>query len=638
MLALIADVHGNLEALDAVLADIDRRAPGARIVCAGDVVGYGPDPEACLDRLLERDALIVRGNHEEMVLGWRDTTQCVHAGIVASAWTRDRLSLRALTVIAGLPAVVDAGHGIVVCHGDLDDAGTYVSDAPRAASALERLRVSHPSARILVCGHTHRAMCFSSSRGLQFPGVELGLHGVGRTLLNPGSVGQARERAALASWACYDVDGDVVSFTSLPYDHEITIAKLRRAGLVARVVLPPPEGMERRLAPHRAKAARFWIEARPRIEEALRKDAARADAGDVDDTSGAGAPAVDGPNVKRRVLAIAQRMLHSSGASAAFTRVRALSGRRGGAMILSYHSVTSSADVPFIDPRFGLPLAVFQQQMEFLAAERRVLAMSDLVDRVRRRAPIPAGSVVITFDDGYLNTLRTAAPVLDRLGLPALVYLPTGQIERAQSQFIDVLHGAFALRTRNTLSVPAAGLAPVELRGRRAVQRIYIALGDRLSTMSLHERAEVLAMVVDQLRPSRPAPRLTMNWDEVVELGRKHRFDVGVHTRDHLDLTSLDVEETRAELGSCIADLQAVTGKLPEHFAYPYGRCSTRVRDDVAATSLRSAAVTEPAGLVTHDADVFTLPRLLAPASMELFPFFTSGAYPEFSKAVLRRA
>jgi peptidoglycan/xylan/chitin deacetylase (PgdA/CDA1 family) len=336
------------------------------------------------------------------------------------------------------------------------------------------------------------------------------------------------------------------------------------------------------------------------------------------------------------VLAVAQRALHASGASAAFTRVRPTKG--GGALILSYHSVTSSAEVPFIDPRYALPVAEFQKQMEFLATHRRVLAMSDLVDRVRRRLPIPAGAVVITFDDGYLNTLRVAAPVLDRLGLPALVYLPTGQIERAQSQFIDVLHGTFALRTSNELHLPAAGLDRAELRGRRAVQRIYGLLADALSTMSLSARAEVLALLADQLKPSRPIPRLTMNWDDVVELSRKHRFDIGVHTRDHLDLTALDVEQTRAEVASCIADLHAATGKLPEHFAYPYGRCSTRVRDDVAATTLRSAAVTEPAGLVTHDADVFTLPRLLAPATMELFPFFTSGAYPESSKAILRRA
>ena len=87
-LALISDLHGNLEALDAVLRDLDRVSPGARLVCAGDVVGYGPDPEACIGRLQERDALCVMGNHEEMVLGRRDFSRCVYAGIVAAVWTR----------------------------------------------------------------------------------------------------------------------------------------------------------------------------------------------------------------------------------------------------------------------------------------------------------------------------------------------------------------------------------------------------------------------------------------------------------------------------------------------------------------------------------------------------------------------
>ena len=122
-LALIADVHGNLEALDAVIADIDERSPDARIVCAGDLVGYGPDPEACIDRLRSIGVPCVMGNHEEMVLGRRGFSRCTQAGITAAVWTRQNLSPGATTFLGSLPPWRHATPRVVVCHGNLDDAG-----------------------------------------------------------------------------------------------------------------------------------------------------------------------------------------------------------------------------------------------------------------------------------------------------------------------------------------------------------------------------------------------------------------------------------------------------------------------------------------------------------------------------------
>lgn len=261
MLALLADVHGNLEALDAVLRDVDRRAPGARIVCAGDVVGYGPDPEACLERLLARRAVVVRGNHEEMVLGWRDDRHCVAAGILAVAWTRERLSRGARKALSALPPVAAVEHGVVVCHGDLDDAGTYVSDAPRARHALDRLRALRPHARILVCGHTHGAMCFSRGTGGApiLPGVPVDIDNEELTLVNPGAVGQARDGTLEARYALLDPRRGRAAFVSVPYDHAATVEKLRRAGLVARVTLDPPRGARQHLESVKTHAARFIV-------------------------------------------------------------------------------------------------------------------------------------------------------------------------------------------------------------------------------------------------------------------------------------------------------------------------------------------------------------------------------------------
>ena len=260
-LALISDVHGNLEALDAVLRDVDRIGAGAKLVCAGDLVGYGPDPEACIARLRDRQAICVMGNHEEMVLGRRDFSRCVHAGIVAAAWTREHLSAPARAFLEALPHRQEVGSGVVVCHGDLANADTYVSTRERAQEALGQLRAISPGAAVLVCGHTHHAALFTPDRGFHLV-TRPGDHDLARArpcLINPGAVGQSRDTQILARYAILDVERQTVSFRELPYDHLTTIRKLRQARLVARVVLLPPRGLWRRVEAYKARWARHRV-------------------------------------------------------------------------------------------------------------------------------------------------------------------------------------------------------------------------------------------------------------------------------------------------------------------------------------------------------------------------------------------
>ena len=111
--ALLADVHANLEALEAVLAHVDRWG-GARLVCAGDLVGYGADPGPVIARLREREVLAVAGNHEQMVLGRLGFERCVRSGIRAALWTRQQLSEGERTWLAQLPGRLELEEGAVL--------------------------------------------------------------------------------------------------------------------------------------------------------------------------------------------------------------------------------------------------------------------------------------------------------------------------------------------------------------------------------------------------------------------------------------------------------------------------------------------------------------------------------------------
>jgi predicted phosphodiesterase len=253
-LAVLSDVHGNLEALEAVLDDVSRHGRGVQLVCAGDVVGYGPDPEACIARLRDACAVQISGNHEEMLLGSRDFSRCVYAGIQSALWTRRQLSRGALEFLRKLPVWADAAPGVVVCHGDLSSADRYVSTPERASAALEQLRWLRPDARVLICGHTHQQAFFTPRVGFVAAAKdeERKLPQDEACLINPGAVGQERRprptrEPPLARYAWLDLARGSVCYRAVPYDHATTLRKLRRAGLVAQVVLTPPHGLQRHL-------------------------------------------------------------------------------------------------------------------------------------------------------------------------------------------------------------------------------------------------------------------------------------------------------------------------------------------------------------------------------------------------------
>lgn len=337
----------------------------------------------------------------------------------------------------------------------------------------------------------------------------------------------------------------------------------------------------------------------------------------------------------QKILHRAQLALHRWGLGDALLRLRRIKG----AVILMYHAIVREEDERWIDPRFSVPLHGFIAQMDYLARHRTVVPLDELVETIRAGRSLPAGTVAITFDDGYRSTLELAAPVLERHGLPATVYLATGYISREQSQWVDALYSTFVHRKRDHLDLSSEGISPpVRLRGAAVITRTYARVAERLLSAPIEERQYLLSVIEEQLRPDEKAPRLTLSWDEVDQLRKSHhRIEIGVHTRDHIDLATRRRDIVQREIDACISDVNRELGLSPRHFAFPYGRCNPQSRELVARTRLRSAAITDPPALVRSGTDRLGLPRIAAPRGMSLFPFWTSGAHPALLKQVLRR-
>jgi peptidoglycan/xylan/chitin deacetylase (PgdA/CDA1 family) len=327
--------------------------------------------------------------------------------------------------------------------------------------------------------------------------------------------------------------------------------------------------------------------------------------------------------------------MYRSGLAAAYARLT----RASGATVLSYHAVTTAPDAPWIDPANALPAAQFEAQMRFIARSRRAVSMSELVDELQRGNSPPRGTVVVTFDDGYRNTLDVAAPILERHSIPAVVYLPTGCVSRAESPWIDDLYTSFCFRTRQSLDLPAMGLDRVDLARPQNAERAYAHLRAQIIHADPFVRARHLGLVAGQLAPSERVPRLTMTWDEVRQLrDRFPRFEIGAHSIDHVDLCSCGPAEAHRQIEGSFAEATRELSRPPVHFSCPYSRTSPQVRALIREAGYRSSTGGTERVLLKAGADPFELDRLHAPRSVTALAMRTSGAYPALPRLFFGRA
>ncbi len=235
-LALISDVHANVEALDATLNDIALRSV-SRIVCLGDIVGYNTEPGECIARLRRVDALSVAGNHDCAVSGRITTAQFSRTAARAVAWTRAHLTRHELAFLSALPLKADIGGALIAVHGALHpETGCETvrldNDARRMLSF--KALMAHPSgARIGAFGHTHDAAVYEYRNGhiALRPEAEVCLEDDAYYLINPGTVGQPRTLDRRASYMIVDLAQRSVTLHRVNYDHAAALAATRKAGL-----------------------------------------------------------------------------------------------------------------------------------------------------------------------------------------------------------------------------------------------------------------------------------------------------------------------------------------------------------------------------------------------------------------------
>lgn len=230
---VVSDLHANMEALRAVVARV-RRKKYEVVFCLGDFVGYGAQPNHVLDvmRTWKGRKVYIRGNHDRVASGLDDGSGFNHAAKAAALWTRDRLSAPNRRFLRDLAVGPVMHRDVMLCHGSPYDEDEYVFNVHHAAQILALFE-----APFILFGHTHLPAVFSIDRDQNVRGfavrdeATVKLDPQQRYLINPGSVGQPRDRNPASACIILDTEKHTVQFFRVPYDLSKTQSSILKAGL-----------------------------------------------------------------------------------------------------------------------------------------------------------------------------------------------------------------------------------------------------------------------------------------------------------------------------------------------------------------------------------------------------------------------
>jgi predicted phosphodiesterase len=241
-IALVSDVHGNLPAFEAVLAAANLSGVD-EIWCLGDLVGYGAQPDECVELARETCDLCLAGNHDLAALGALDISSFSPAAAEAAVWTRGKLDDDSRAFLESLEATNESREVALYHASPRDPVWEYVLWPEQAGECIAR-----QATRVSMVGHSHVALCFradddgdvDSTQGAQVAaGTTLDV-AEGGWLLNPGSVGQPRDGDPRAAWLTFDTEAWTAAYARVEYPVEKAAESIIEAGL--------PEHLGRRLA------------------------------------------------------------------------------------------------------------------------------------------------------------------------------------------------------------------------------------------------------------------------------------------------------------------------------------------------------------------------------------------------------
>jgi len=237
---LLSDIHSNLEGLEKCLEAAKGKYD--KVICLGDLVGYGPDPNPVITRVREISQMIIRGNHDKACCGLTDAAEFNPLAKAATEWTRAQLMPEHNDFLRNLPIGPLAIDWFEIVHGSPGDEDEYILGPGQALPTLRNMKI-----QAAFFGHTHYQGGFTLNAAGRFQSIrcqfkddgqpfQLKLEDGGRYLINPGSAGQPRDGDWRVGCAVVDAERHEVNYYRTKYDVAATQKKMRAAGLPDQLI------------------------------------------------------------------------------------------------------------------------------------------------------------------------------------------------------------------------------------------------------------------------------------------------------------------------------------------------------------------------------------------------------------------
>jgi peptidoglycan/xylan/chitin deacetylase (PgdA/CDA1 family) len=308
--------------------------------------------------------------------------------------------------------------------------------------------------------------------------------------------------------------------------------------------------------------------------------------------------------------------------------------------ILMYHGLV--ADQSGTDPSWLLlPLERFEEQLAYLAANYQVISVADAARHLAERRPFERPTACITFDDGYRNNFTLGFPILQRMGLPATIYLATSLIGTHRVIWTIMLEQALLTTSVTNLDLTEIGLGnyPLGSPGQFENEWAREELKKNLYRLRWQEREQILADIFGRLgydHLSDLSAFRAMSWEEARIMRDSGLIDFGGHTVHHEVVSELDDAGIEEEIEGSISTIESHLGKRPLSFAYPNGRPED-FDERAKAAVVRAggiAALSTIEGLNSPSEDRYALKRISVDSEMSLprFQLLVSGLIPDLRR------
>jgi len=320
---------------------------------------------------------------------------------------------------------------------------------------------------------------------------------------------------------------------------------------------------------------------------------------------------MDWRRIKMRVSSLAKAVLFHFGL---FHLLRTLFPNRSVA-VLRYHAVVDPQDNFYASPGISMPVKDFERHVRYFAKRYRILSLDEVVEALQSKQPLPANTVVFTFDDGYADNFR-AAQILKAHGASGTFYLTTDCIDRREPLWlVEVNHHIQTSKSERlrlqvngtSYDLPLSSAAEREQAKRQVVR---IIKGNDLAV-----REQVRHQIREQLMNSNwqeIAEGVMLNWDQVRQMAAEGMV-IGGHTMTHLNLPNASKDDAFHEISGCRFVLEKKLGRAIRHFSVPnsgpYEYYNEEVKQMVSRSGFLSS-VTSAHGFVDRDSDLFELCRI----------------------------